>query len=367
MSGRVTIADIARRAGVSKTTVSRVLNNKPDVDKETRERILKIIEETGYVASATARNLRHQRTGKIGLLLYIYVHGIRAHRLHVASEYYFEMIRGVAYRAEELGYNLVLYTSLAWEGALDRLTHLCRAREVDGLILMGAGQMQPVIEVLNREALPFIVANRRMEEPTVSYVAPDNEGGAYQATRHLIDLGHRRIAYIGRPADVETDADRRSGYRRALAEANLPFDVDLYSEASFELGSGYQAMERLLNLDSPPTAVFVFNDPLAIEAVRAIHDHGLRVPQDVAVVGFDDVHSAVVVTPSLTTVHQPLFEIGVQAMDWLMPLLRQEEMEPARVVLPVKLIIRNSTVPYKGGVSQLATKEVMRGTERCIS
>ncbi|MDY7041198.1 MAG: LacI family DNA-binding transcriptional regulator [Chloroflexota bacterium] len=345
MGRRITIADIARRADVSKTTVSRVLNNKPDVDKGTRERILRIIEETGYVANAMARGLRHQRTGRIGLLLYIYVHGIHAHRLHIASEYYFEMIRGVAYRAEELGYNLVLYTSLAWEGALSRLTYLCRAREVDGLILMGAGEMQPLIEVLNRESLPFIVVNQRIaEDPTVSYIAPDNERGAYQATRHLIELGHRRIAYISRPADVGTDADRQRGYRLALDEANLHFDASLCSEASFELGSGYQAMERLLNLDSRPTSVFAFNDPLAIEALHAIHDRGLRIPQDVAVVGFDDVHSAAVVIPSLTTVHQPLFETGAEAMDRLISLLCQEETEPTRVVMPVKLIVRESTV-----------------------
>jgi len=333
VSGRVTIADIARRAGVSRTTVSRVLNNRPDVRKETRERVLKVIREAGYVANATARSLRHQHTNKIGLLLYIYVHGLRAHRLHVASEYYFEMVRGIAYRAEELGYNLVLYTSLAWEGALERLTRLCRTGEVDGLILMGAGEMQPLIKVLSQESLPFIVVNRRIEEPAISYIAPDNEEGAYQATRHLIDLGHRRIAYIGRPADIETDVNRRRGYRRALAEADIPLETELCSEASFDIGSGYQAMERL-----------VFNDFLAIEAMQAIQDRGLQVPQDVAVVGFDDVHSAVVVTPPLTTVHQPLFEMGIQAINRLMPLLSQEALEPARVVMPVKLIVRSSTV-----------------------
>ncbi|MDY7077189.1 MAG: LacI family DNA-binding transcriptional regulator [Chloroflexota bacterium] len=343
MSRRVTIADVARRAGVSKTTVSRVLNDRPDVDQETRERVLGIIKETGYVASATARSLRHQRTSKIGLFLYIHIHGVRAHRLHATSEYYFEVIRGVAYRAEELGYNLVLYISLAWEEVLDRLTHVCRGEEVDGLILMGAGDTQPLIEVLNRELLPFVVVNRRIEEPTVSYIAPDNEGGAYQATRHLLDLGHRRLAYIGRPADLETDVDRRGGYRRALAEANVHFDADLCSEASFELGSGYQAMERLLNLDSPPTAVFAFNDPLAIEAFRAVNDRGLRVPEDVAIVGFDDVHAALVITPPLTTIHQPLFEMGIQAIDHLIPLLHEEEIEPARVVMPVELVVRDST------------------------
>jgi LacI family transcriptional regulator len=344
MNRRVTIADIARQAGVSKTTVSRVLNDRPDVDKDTRERILKIIEDEGYVANATARNLRYQRTNKIGLLLYIYVHGVHADRLHVASEYYFEMIRGVAYQAEGLGYNLVLYVSLAWEGTLNRLSHICHAGEVDGLILMGAGEMQSLIDILKQDTLPFIIVNRRIEDPQVNYVAPDNEGGGYKATRHLLDLGHRRIAYIGRPADLETDADRRDGYRRALDEANVPFNADLYSEATFEMGSGYQAMERLLNLDLPPTAVFVFNDPLAIDALQAIHDHGLQVPHDVAVVGFDNIHSAIVVTPPLTTISQPLFEMGIQTMDCLMHLLSQEETQPARVVMPVELIARGSTL-----------------------
>ena len=333
----VTIKDIAKELGLSVSTVSKALNDYPDIAPETKRRVQELAQILDYYPSATARSLRRRHTNKIGLLLFLRVVGSS-----LTSEYEFELIRGVAFTAEKRGYNLVLYTTVTREA--DQLMRICRAREVDGLILIGAGHLEELIAFLSREAIPFVVLNRRVEQPDVSFIAPDNVNGARAAVCHLLELGHRRIGYIGRPDDPETNIDRLAGYRQALAEFGVPFDERLIIPASFESGSGYRAMKALLDLPSPPTAVFAFNDHLAIEALQAVKERGLQVPADVALVGFDDIHSSLVTTPPLTTVHQPLLEMGSQAAQVLLDRIADDSLPPIRLTLPVHLVVRGSTV-----------------------
>lgn len=344
LSNNLNINDIAKKAGVSRTTISRVLNNKSDVDEKTREKVLKIIDEVGYVANSVARNLRKKSTQKIGLLLYAYVSGVHVPGLHIASEYYFEIIRGITFEAENADYNIILYSSLYSEGTLDNLDKICKSGEVDGLILVGTGKMKPIIEKLKQNSIPFVVANRLIQDLEVSYVGPDDEEGAYFATRHLIDLNHRRIAYLSRPSDEETNTYRLRGYKRALSEASIPFDSNLIAAASYEWGSGEKAMHLLLEQDNPPSAVFAFNDLLAMEAMRVCGAMNLKIPEDLAIIGFDDIHSAAVMQPSLSTIRQPLFEIGSQAMKILLSLIQNEDMPPEQVIVPLAVVERESTM-----------------------
>ncbi|NMC30409.1 MAG: LacI family transcriptional regulator [Pelolinea sp.] len=337
------INDIAKKAGVSRTTISRVLNNRSDVDEKTREKVLKIINEAGYVANSVARNLRNKSTHKIGLLLYAYVSGVHISELHIASEYYFEIIRGITYEAERADYNIILYSSLYSEGTLDNLDKICKSGEVDGLILVGTGKMKPVIERLKQNAIPFVVANRLIHNSDVNYVGPDDEEGAYLATKHLIDMDHKRIAYISRPSDEETNTYRLEGYKRALKEAKIPYDDTLIAAASYEWGSGEQAMRALLKGENFPSAVFAFNDLLAMEAMRVCGTMGIEIPENMAIIGFDDIHSAAVSHPSLSTIKQPLFEIGAKAMEIVLALVKNEKLPPQQVVVPLAVIEREST------------------------
>ena len=344
LTSRSNISDIARKTGFSRTTISRVLNNRSNVDEKTREKILKVIDEVGYVPNSVARNLRNKKTNKIGLLLYAYVRGVHVPGLHIASEYYFEIIRGITLEAENAHYNIILYSSLYSEGTLDNLNKICRSGEVDGLILVGTGQMQPVIDVLKDNQTPFVVANRLIADPHVSFVGPDDEHGAYKATRHLIELDHTRIAYLGRPEDERTNESRYKGYKQALNEANISFDEDLVVSASYEWGSGEKAIRSLMQKGNPPSAVFAFNDTLAIETVHACAEMGLRIPQDLAIIGFDDIHSAAVIQPPLSTIRQPLFEIGSEAMKVLLALIKQKDSQPVQIIVPLEVIKRESTI-----------------------
>ena len=336
LSERLNINDLAKMAGVSRTTISRVLNNKSDVDDKTREKVLKIIDEVGYVANSVARNLRQKRTNKIGLLLYAYVSGVHVPGMHIASEYYFEIIRGVTSEAETEDYNIILYSSLYSEGTLDKLNKICRSGEVDGLILVGTGQMKPLIDVLKSSHMPFLVANRIVSDPDVSFVGPDDEEGAYKATQHLLELDHKRIVYLGRPDDEETNKNRFEGYKRALNDANIPYDEELIVPASYEWGSGERAVRLLMQKENPPSAVFAFNDLLAIETAHACGEMGLKIPQDLAIIGFDDIHSTAVMQPPLSTIHQPLFEIGSEAMKILFTLIQNENIKPIQTIVPLR-------------------------------
>lgn len=328
------IADVSRELGVAVSTVSRVLNGYPDVSAETRARVLAGAEALGYHASAAARNLRRQRTDKLGLVL--------PFAINYTAEYMAAVITGAVTSAEVAGYNLILYPTAPDQS--DQLRRIWRAREVDGLLLRGAGEIDQVLDELRREGAPFVVFGRRVEERAVSYVTTDSVGGALAVVRHLVGLGHRRIAYTARPALSQVNADRYTGYCQGLSEAGIPMDEELVVQTHVEPRSGYRAMLGLLDLEQPPTAVFAIHDLVAIDALQAATDRGLRVPEDLAIVGFDGLPSSLATQPSLTTVREPLSDMGRLAVDALLEQLADPSRPPTRTVLPVELVIRESTV-----------------------
>ena len=327
-----TIEDISKRLGISVSTVSKALNAYPDVAEETRERVLAAARELDYTPSAAARNLRRGRSEKIGLLI--------NNPISFLSEYISEVMAGAALQAEAHGHNLILYTA-AVENP-QALKRICRSREVDGLMVIFEPSPEAV-EVLISEKMPFVVFGRRVEPPMVSYIAPDNREGAYRLTRHLISLGHRRIGFTTRPELGAVSDDRFAGYREALKDAGIHYDPALVVETFVEPNSGGRALNTLLALADPPTALFAFYDLMASDALKAAQKLGLRVPEDIAIAGFDGLRSSSITNPPITTVAQPLEQMGQLAADMLLEQIDNGDYVPAHRVLPVELIIREST------------------------
>lgn len=330
----VTIDDISKQLGLSISTVSKALNNYTDISQETKNRVLEAAQEMGYHPSAAARNLRRRRTDKVGFLFSFPVTTI--------SEYAAKLITGAIIAAEQADYNLILYPVL--NNQFDQLTRICRTREVDGLLLISRANMDQISAIMRDETMPYVVIGRRAEQPDVSYINLDYINGAINVVSHLISLGHRRIAYTTRPALGITSRDRLQGYKQALQAANIPFDESLVIPTNLEPKSGYHAMNQLLDLPNPPTAIFAIHDLVAIECLQAIQDRGLRVPDDIAVVGFDDWSLCLTTKPPLTSVRTPLTDMGQQAMAALVDQINKTSQSIIQKTLPVELIVRQSTV-----------------------
>ncbi|RME99967.1 MAG: LacI family transcriptional regulator, partial [Chloroflexi bacterium] len=318
----VTIDDIAQKLNLSVSTVSKALNDYADVAQETRERVLTAARELDYHPSAAARSLRRRRTDKIGFSF--------SFPVSLMSDYISRLITGAVTAAEQQGSNLILYPLL--QDQIRQVTQICRAREVDGLLLLGRAHMeQTTIALLKKEDIPFVVVGRRVEDPTVSYVTPDHAAGALAVTRHLIELGHRRIAFTTRDVLGITSRERLASYRQALTEAGIPIDENLIVPSSPEPGDDYRAMNTLLDLPNPPTAVFAIHDTVAMECLRAATDRGLRVPDDVAIAGFDNWRAGLTSHPPLTTIHPPLRDVGFRATEILLARVADRSLPPERV------------------------------------
>ncbi len=333
----ITIEQVSQKTGLSVSTVSKALNDYPDIAPETKDRVLKAARELNYHPSAAARNLRRKHTNKIGFVLPFAVSYI--------SEYVSELITGAALAAEATGYNIVLYTNQS--NQQDQLAKICRAREVDGLLLRGTDHVDETFALLDQEEIPFVITGRRVDHPHVSYIVPDNFGGALMLMRHLMELGHTRIAFTSRPALFESNTDRLAGYLEALRQAGIAVDRDLIIETSVEPRSGYLAMNRLLDLPRPPTALFAIHDLIAIDALQAAFDRGLRVPEDISIASFDGIQATQITQPPITTVRQPITEIGKRAVEMLVSRINDHATPPMRETVPVRLIVRDSTARAK--------------------
>jgi LacI family transcriptional regulator len=336
----VTIQDIARHLNVAPSTVSKALNNYPHISSETRNRVLEASRELGYFPSAAARALRRRKTDRIGFLYGFITADI--------GEYASRLINGAVNAAEKAGYNVLLYPLTG--NQREKLARVCNTGEVEGLLLMGREHLAESIDLLQKERIPFVVLNRQINKPGVSFVTANYRRATIEAMRHLFELGHKRIAYVGQPVLEQLDSDRIASYEQALREAHLFVDESLVISATPEQGAGYQAMRNLLDLSNPPTAVLTIHDPLAIECLQAVIDAGLKVPKDVAIIGSDNLRESQATQPPLTTIHPPLAEIGRQAMEGLLRQLADESLPPMRTILPAALVIRQST--FEGSESR---------------
>lgn len=335
---RTTMKDVAERVGVSRTAVSFVLNDIPNsnIPEATRQRILQAARELDYVPNTQALNLVKGRTMMIALVV------PKTARQVASDAFLSEVMEGVMAAIEPRGYHLMIHAaqSTPSHGAYRQLI---RARKADGLLISSPLVYDSEIIKLHAEGTPIVIQGAT-DMTAIPNVDVDNVQGAQVAVRHLLQLGHRRIAHISNaPLSYASSRDRLRGYREVLAEGGLSYDEALVGIGNFNDDSGYGPMASLLDLPQRPTAVFVGSDTVALGALNAIRDRGLRVPEDISIIGFDDILVGKYLEPQLTTVHLPAVEIGWRAGDMALKAIRGEALDAVSVRLPTHLVVRRST------------------------
>ncbi|MBN1535425.1 MAG: LacI family DNA-binding transcriptional regulator [Anaerolineales bacterium] len=331
-SAKVTIFEVAAEAGVSFATVSRVINNDVHVKPETRQRVLKTMQRLGFVANRQARSLAGGKSNTIGLLV-----------PDLGTAYIGEIIRGIDTELSWSDLDLILYT-----------THRTAAKEanyvanlahgmVDGLLLVLPRNPVDYIETLTLRKFPFVLIDHQGTAENCPAVGATNWQGAYTATEYLIQLGHERIGFITGSMDLGCSEDRLKGYRSALRTHHIPDKPELVYEGDFFQPDGYAGACALLDLENPPTAIFASNDVMAMGVLDAVRNRGQRIPDDISVVGFDNIPQSAMVYPPITTVQQPLEQMGRVAAQMLINILKKNEKESNRIELPTELIVRSST------------------------
>jgi LacI family transcriptional regulator len=332
---RATIRGVASAAGVSIATVSRVLNGRPDVAPDTREAVLRAVREQGFSTNRNARALSGGRTGLIGVTVPL-----------VEAAYFGVILSGASEALYEQDMRIVLCPTLhQHEREVTLLDRLMRGT-TDGAVLMLPEESSAELTALQRD-FPFVVVDPRVAlDEGIPVVSAAHAAGARAATEHLLSLGHRRIGAITGPPEWIACTERINGYHGALAAAGVLPDPALVAVSDFRNGPvTAAAAAKLLELPDPPTAIFAFNDNVAVGLMRTARERGLRVPEDLSVVGFDDSELAEIVVPTLTTVRQPLAEMGRMAVSLLMRLLENQRVDALRIQLATKLVVRESTAP----------------------
>ncbi|MEM9952387.1 MAG: LacI family DNA-binding transcriptional regulator [Chloroflexota bacterium] len=329
----IKIHDIAKHLNLSNSTVSKALNGYDDVSMTTRELVMKTAVEMGYQPSAAARNLRRGRTDKIGLFLNTSVEYV--------VDYLSGIISGAVMTAQGLSKNLLIYTIA--DNNPNQLLKVCRAGEIDGVILFSTHYDQNTIDTLLADNFPFVVMGRAIQDERVSYVVPDYYTGSYQATQYLIDLGHRRIAFTTRPELTTANEARFKGYMDALVDAGLEYDEALVAPTFIEPDSGVQATKQFTSLDKQPTAICAFHDLVAVNVMNTLTKLGYRVPDDVSVMGFDGLRSGLMIHPQITTMAQPLPLIGQRVIEIVNQQIDNDVAMPIQETVPVELVTRQST------------------------
>jgi LacI family transcriptional regulator len=328
---RITMADIAEVVQVSKMTVSRVLNHKPGVSDDVRQRIMEAAGQLGYMPQTHAIA---DTASLVALLI-----------PNDPTLYLSEVLRGITNAAEQLNCGLMLYTQNLFNHAVhpDNILSPLRTGLVDGMVMIVPRNYEEIVDSLRRYELPFVIVDHRSQAPNEASVTATNRKGMLEATRYLLALGHRRIGFITGRMDIACSHDRLQGYRDALEEVGLPFDANLVLEGDYLQPSGFQQTRKLLTSENPPTAILVSNDMMAFGALEAVRVAGLTIGHDISIIGFDDIFLSSQTYPPLTTVRQPLVEMGEVALDMLVALLQGRTVLNLRRELPTELIVRETT------------------------
>jgi LacI family transcriptional regulator len=327
-----TIKDVAKSAHVAPITVSRVINDSGYVSDEIRRRVEAAIEELGYVPNRVARSLRSKQTHTLALVL-----------TDITNPFWTTVARGVEDAASEDGFSVILCNTDESDVKEHHYVRVLLQKQVDGFLLVPAHSASRSVTLIQQQQVPLVVLDRTVPAP-VDIVRSDSEGGAYQLTRHLLDLGHRRIAMLSGPPEVSTAQDRVAGYHRALTEARVSDTERTMVYGAFTQDGGYRMAQALLATSPRPTAFFAANNFIAIGAFRALREAGLEVPGDVSLVAFDDIPSAFTMEPFLTVAAQRAYEMGQTAMRLLLRRLTSAESPgPQEILLPTDLVVRRSS------------------------
>jgi DNA-binding LacI/PurR family transcriptional regulator len=333
----VSIKDIARLAGVSHSTVSRALRNSPLIPVQTAQRIQQIAHEKGYSASAVARSLVTRKTYTIGVVV-----------TSIADPFNGEVVEALEETANRNGYSVILATSQADPEREMAVVRAFQERRLDGIVVASSRVGSLYMPLLDEMKIPIVLLNNQSPGAFVHALTIDNVDGALQATRHLIQLGHTRIAYIGDRFGLQSDKERLKGYRQALAQAHLPFSEKMVARGDGKAAGAREAAAKLLAAEIPadrrPTAVFCYNDMSALGVMQQAEAAGFRIPQDLSIVGFDDLFFASQLRPPLTTVRQPKKDMGQRAMEHLLALLNGSQ-SGSRTLIEGELVVRGSTAP----------------------
>ncbi len=338
----VDIREVARRSGVSMATVSRALNGRPDVSAATRARIEGVARELGYKPNQQARALVRRRSDMVGLIWdtsYVNRQG--------RSPFLQDLLVGLKMALADTGYHLMLLSPQTADHGVNAFVQAAMQHGLDGVVLMGVDEHLPAVKALINSGRPCVGMDLPVVGARASYVSSDNRAGAATAVEHLHSLGHRRIATITGPMPLITAVDRLEGFRSAMAAYGLRVPKTFVREGDFFRASGHKAMQSLLALKNPPTAVFVAGDQMAIGAIQAAADAGVQVPGDVSVVGYDDLEHAATARPALTTVSQDYLAIGKETVALLIRIMDDEEHKPQPTLVQGKLVVRDSTGPVR--------------------
>ncbi|MCK4797159.1 MAG: LacI family DNA-binding transcriptional regulator [Spirochaetes bacterium] len=335
MKKRPTIKDIAKTAGVTHSTVSRVINNNPVISDETKEKVLKIMKDMDYQPNLIARGLVRQKTNTFALIT------------PILDPHVLPLIKGVEASCKNHNYALMLLSTDYWADESQSCLQVVENWLVDGILILNDVYYKDIpspIKKLQNKKMPFVFINKYLGTKEINTVAIDNYDAVYKVISHLFKLGHKRIGTITGGLIAVDGVERFEGYKLALKKFNLNYDENLVGHGGFGENEAYDEMKRILYTSSqPPTAMFCANDLMAIGAIRAIQEKGLKVPDDIAVAGYDDIKAGHYFKPSLTTVRPPLEDIGIKAVMLLTEIVKNPEREIEEIVLQARLIVRESS------------------------
>jgi len=327
----VTIRDIAKYAQVSVTTVSRVLNNRYDVKDATRAKVTKAIEDLGYSPNIVARGLVLQRSHVLGFIV-----------PDITNQSFPELARGIVQRARGLGYSVMFYDTDHDRRVEKEAIKLLRSKQVDGIIVSFNESNTEELERLKQENFPIVQIYRKSSHSVVPTIALDNVSSAYAATKYLISLGHKRIGHISTGTDVQSGAERLEGYRKALEEAGILFVPELVQTGINTAESGRECMMNLLKLAKLPTSVFACHDIMAAGAYDAILSQGLRIPEDISVIGHDNIQISELLHPKLTTMDTFKYQLGEKGVDLLVEQIEGKDLPRMEIECNTDLVVRES-------------------------
>lgn len=328
-----TIYDVAREAGVSMATVSRVVNGNPNVKPTTRKKVLEAIERLGYRPNAVARGLASKKTTTVGVII-----------PDISSIFFAELARGIEDIATMYKYNIILCNSDQNKEKEIHLINTLLEKQVDGIVFMGSQITEEHVAEFKRSPVPIVLAATFDQEKEIPSVNVDYQQAAYDAVTHLIENGHKEIGMVtGTLDDPVNGYQKFMGYRKAIEKAGLTFNENLVKIGDYTYDSGIEAMNQFLDTEEKPTAIFVATDEMALGVIHGAQDRGLKIPEDLEIIGFDNTRLATMIRPTLSTVVQPIYDIGAVSMRLLTKYMNKEEVSDQTVVLPHRIELRQST------------------------
>jgi DNA-binding LacI/PurR family transcriptional regulator len=338
----VTIKDVAKKAGVAPSTVSRVIADNPRISIDTKKRVRKAMKELGYHPNINARNLAVRSSQAIGVIM------PSSADKALQNPFFPEVLRGIGSYAHETQYSLYVATGGNEEQALEEVKRMVNGNIVDGLILLYSRMHDPIQQFLTEKQFPYVIVGKPSElENEITYVDNDNVKASKDLTTHLIELGHEHIAFIGGSKDLTVTIDRLKGYKAAILEANLPLPTEYMVHTEFLKSGGREAVAQLFQLEQPPTGLVVADDLMTLGVIHALEEAGINCPQDVSITSFNNLYLAEITTPPLTTVDIQIYQLGVQSARCLIEKTKNKEEPAKRIIIPFEIKYRKSTKAIK--------------------